>query len=155
KPEPFQERQGKSSKVVLVELFTGAQCPPCVAADVAFDALLQSFQAKDVVLLQYHLHVPGPDPLTNDDSEKRARFYDVAATPTYYIDGETGPLAVGPKVAGKSRYADLRTKITDALNSDTTAQLKLSAGRKGDAIDLTAEVSGLEKPGEKLRVRFA
>ena len=58
--------------MALVELFTGAQCPPCVAADIAFDAeAVKSYKAADVVLLQYHLHIPGPDPLTNADSEKR------------------------------------------------------------------------------------
>ena len=36
---PFPGRKGKSDRVALVELFTGAQCPPCVTADVAFDAL--------------------------------------------------------------------------------------------------------------------
>src|SRR5262249_22800010 len=75
KPESFAGRKAKSDRVVLVELFTGAQCPPCVAADMAFDALGKTFKPSEVVLLQYHLHIPGPDPLTNADTETRARFY--------------------------------------------------------------------------------
>src|SRR5262249_30249505 len=34
KPRPYAGRKAKSDRAVLVELFTGAQCPPCVAADL-------------------------------------------------------------------------------------------------------------------------
>jgi hypothetical protein len=108
-----------------------------------------------VVFLQYHLQVPGPDPLTNADSEKRGRFYDLAGTPTYYIDGETGPSSGGSKAAAKQKYAELRKRLTDAMSANTPAKLKLTAGRNGDVIDLAADVSGIEKPGDKLRLRFA
>src|SRR5262249_30169554 len=73
-PTPFAGRKGKSQRVVLVELFTGAQCPPCVAADLAFDGLQKTYKPTEVVLLQYHLHIPRPDPLTNADTEERAAF---------------------------------------------------------------------------------
>src|SRR5262249_26417815 len=96
KPDTYAGRKGKSTRVVLVELFTGAQCPPCVAADVAFDALLKTYKPTDVVFLQYHLHIPGPDPLTNKDTEKRETFYGIQGTPTYFIDGKEGPPAGGP-----------------------------------------------------------
>ncbi|HVS34832.1 MAG TPA: hypothetical protein VMS17_04565, partial [Gemmataceae bacterium] len=59
-PTQFTGRTSKSDRVAVVELFTGAQCPPCVAADVAFDAVGKSYKADDLVLLQYHLHIPGP-----------------------------------------------------------------------------------------------
>src|SRR5207247_1179085 len=49
KPRPFAGRKGNSDRVVLVELFTGAQCPPCVAADLAFDALKKTFKPSEVV----------------------------------------------------------------------------------------------------------
>ncbi len=63
-PKPYE---GKATRVVLMELFTGAQCPPCVAADVGFDALLESYKTSQVIGLQYHLHIPGPDPLDEPD----------------------------------------------------------------------------------------
>src|SRR5581483_5361271 len=53
----FAGRKGKSDRAVLVELFTGAQCPPCVAADLGFDALQKTYGPSEVVRLQYHLHV--------------------------------------------------------------------------------------------------
>src|SRR5207302_5381501 len=39
KPDPYPGRQGPGNRIVLTELFTGAECPPCVAADLAYDAL--------------------------------------------------------------------------------------------------------------------
>src|SRR5207249_4679173 len=92
KPEKFEGRKGKSDRVVLVELFTGAQCPPCVAADLAFDALTKTYAPTDVVFLQYHLHIPGPDPLTNPDSDARQQFYGdvIEGTPTVLFNGKAG-----------------------------------------------------------------
>jgi hypothetical protein len=63
KPTPYAGRKDKdANRVVVMELFTGAQCPPCVAADLGFDGLNKSYQPTDLVLLQYHQHIPGPDP---------------------------------------------------------------------------------------------
>ena len=75
KPTPFAGRKGKSDRVVLVELFTGAQCPPCVAADKAFDALEKTYKPGEVLLLEYHEHIPGPDPLTSPVNERRLLYY--------------------------------------------------------------------------------
>ena len=62
KPEPFAGRKAKSDRAVLVEVFTGAECPPCVAVDLAFDGLLKAYKPADVILLQYHVHIPRPRP---------------------------------------------------------------------------------------------
>src|SRR5439155_20736443 len=50
KPAKFAGRKG--SRVVLVELFTGAHCPPCVAPDLAFEGLVKTYKTSEVVLLQ-------------------------------------------------------------------------------------------------------
>lgn len=154
KPEAFAGRKAKSDRVVAVELFTGAQCPPCVAADVAFDALLKTYQPADVVLLQYHLHIPGPDPLTNKDAERRSEYYGVQGTPSFYLNGKDGPLAGGPQQASREGYNTLRKRIDEALEEEPKAKLKLAAERKGDKIDLTAEVADLSKTGDDVRLRF-
>jgi hypothetical protein len=147
-------RRGKGERVVLVELFTGAQCPPCVAADVAFDALLKSYKASDVVFLQYHLHIPGPDPLTNEDSIKRSEYYGLQGTPTYYIDGDEGPQSGGVKGDGKEKYADLVKAIGDALDIGAQGKIKLSAENKSGKIDIQAEVSDLSKTGDDIRLHL-
>src|SRR5262249_12051955 len=42
KPDAFTGRKTRSDRAVVLELFTGTECPPCVAAGVAFDALHQT-----------------------------------------------------------------------------------------------------------------
>lgn len=87
KPAAFTGRKGDSKRVVVMELFTGAQCPPCVAADVAFDALQKTYKSSELVLIQYHLHIPLPDPLTNSDTVARAAYYGFRSTGKRLIRG--------------------------------------------------------------------
>jgi hypothetical protein len=143
-----------------MELFTGAQCPPCVAADVAFDALLKTYQPKDVVFLQYHLHIPGPDPLTNADTEARFQYYrqkypnDLRGTPSTVFNGK-------PAAGGGGRMADARQKydqycrvINSLLEQEAPARLSLTAVRQGDQVRLAAKVVELKKPRGSLKIRF-
>jgi hypothetical protein len=156
-PEPYRGRKNKSDRVVLVELFTGAQCPPCVAADLAFDGLTKTYKPDEAVLLQYHLHVPGPDPLTNPDSEARQEYYGKAleGTPTVFFNGTPRAPDGGPVDLAKDKYFEYRDVINPLLEKPAPAQLRISANRQGDKIDIQAEISELEKPGEKVRLRFA
>lgn len=153
----FAGRKGKSDRVVLVELFTGAQCPPCVSADIAFDAALKAYTGKEVALLQYHLHVPGPDPLTNADSEARQRYYgdeDVGGTPAVLIDGKAGPALGGGKMHAEDRFEKLSEAVNTNLETEAEAKLKLTVKRDGSKIDIKADVSDAKGPGEKLKLRF-
>jgi hypothetical protein len=155
KPVPFAGRKGKSDRVVLVELFTGAHCPPCVGADLAFDALDKTYKTSEVILLQYHLHIPGPDPLTNADTEARQEYYGLDSTPMLLIDGKVGPEGGGRKEDAEDKYDEYRNAIGPLLEAPAKAKLRAAALRKGDKIDITAEVTDLESPGEKVRLRLA
>lgn len=157
--EPFAGRKGKSNRTVLVELFTGAECPPCVAADLAFDALQKTFKPTEAVLLQYHLHVPGPDPLTSPDSMKRVEeFYleQVRGVPTVFIDGKPGPAPGGPASAADKKYAALREQIIEGLEKEPGAKLGLTVTKaeKG-GYTAKATVADLAMPGDKMMLRFA
>jgi hypothetical protein len=156
KPRTFPGRTGKSERVSVIELFTGAQCPPCVSADIAFDAGLQAYKPADVVFLEYHLHIPGPDPLTNPDSEARAQFYgdEIEGTPTMFLDGKATPPMGGFAPDGEEKFNDLRKLLNQRLEADAEAKLTLKADRKGDKITLQAEAADLKKTGEKVRLRF-
>jgi hypothetical protein len=154
-PRALPVREGENKRVVLVELFTGAQCPPCVAADVAFDALLKAARPSEVVLLQYHLHIPGPDPMTNPDSEKRSEYYSVGGTPTFRVGGKAGPEIGGPRDLAEDAYGELLQSVKGRLDGDAGAKLKLTAGRDGDKVTINAEVSDLKKTGEDVRLRLA
>jgi hypothetical protein len=157
KVEPFAGRKDKSKRAVLVELFTGAQCPPCVAADLAFDALEKSYKPSEVVLLQYHLHVPGPDVLTNPDSEARQEFYgkSIRGTPTIMFNGKPGAGGGGGADAAQGKFRDYQIIIDPLLEKPAAVALDLKAVRKGDKVHIQAKANDLEKPGPKVRLRLA
>lgn len=153
-PKAYKGRKGKSNRVVVVELFTGAQCPPCIAADVAFDAAIKTYKSKDVVFLQYHLHVPGPDPLTNPENDSRATFYDLEGTPDSLINGKRSEFLGGPKGLAEARYEQLTEMLNKALESETKIDIDLAAKKSGAAIKLTAKVNGLKNPGKNMRLHL-
>jgi len=158
KVEPVAGRSGKSSRVAVVEVFTGAQCPLCVAADIAYDAALRTYTSADVVFLQYHLHIPGPDALTNADNKARAKFYgdDFEGTPSAFVNGKVTPAPGlgGGRDDAKESYDALRKLIDAALETDSVAGLKLTVKRTADRIETEANVTDLKKPGENIRLRF-
>jgi hypothetical protein len=157
KPETFAGRKDSSTRVVLVELFTGAQCPPCVAADLAFDALGKTYKPTEVALLQYHIHVPRFDPLANPDSEARQRYYSdaIQGTPTILFDGKAEAGGGGFVDDAKDKYKEYREVLDPLLNAAPRAKIKASAVQKGGKIDITAEVTDLEEPGDRTRLRLA
>ncbi|HKB02347.1 MAG TPA: hypothetical protein VKD90_09010 [Gemmataceae bacterium] len=159
KPEEFKGRKGKGDRAVLVELFTGAECDPCVAVDLAFDALGRSYKPAEVVLLQYHAHIPGPDPLVSKDGAARMDFYnkkdDDKATPQIFISGKADTSGGGPARGARLKYQTYRETIEDLLEKPAPVKLALTAALKGDEVTAKATVSDLEKPGEKVSLRFA
>jgi thiol-disulfide isomerase/thioredoxin len=153
--KPAPGRNAKSDRVVLVELFTGTTCGPCVAADLAFDALAKTYKPSEVVLLQYHVHIPGPDPLTNRDTEARAKFYEAMGTPNAYFSGQPGAEGGGALGDSLGKYKEYRGVVDALLARAPKAKLQAAAVRKGDKIDITAEVADLNEVGETTRLRFA
>jgi len=148
---PAQPRDAEGRAVVL-ELFTGTQCPPCVAADVACDAIAQTYPTSEVILLQYHLHIPGPDPLTNPETERRSEFYGVRGTPTAFLNGKPTPPLGGALVHAEERYRTLVKLIEAERQQKPACRVQLSAHRQGDQLDIEATVTGLANPPEKARL---
>jgi len=148
-PKKFAGRKDpKGDHVVLMELFTGAQCPPCVAADVAFDALLETYQATELIGLQYHLHIPGPDPLTNKDSQARQQYYgdEVSGTPTIFLSGHPDAAGGGPMQLAQQKYEEYRRIIDAQLETAREAMIQVSASRTGDEIKIAAQATVARKP---------
>ena len=160
KPDEFKGRKGKSDRAVLVELFTGAECGPCVSVDLAFDSLGRSYKPSEVILLQYHAHIPGPDPLVSKDGSARMDFYnkkdDDKSTPQLFINGKMEGSGGGaaPKQA-KLKYQAYREAIDELLEKPAMAKLTATASLKGDELTIKAAVADLQKPGEKMSLRLA
>ncbi len=155
KPTPFTGREAKANRAVVVELFTGAMCPPCVAADVSFDALIKTYTPKDVVLLQYHLHIPGPDALTNATSESRQNYYEkeIEGTPTMMVNGKAGPPLGGNRQGAERSYQAITKLINTSLqDSSTPVELTIEAGASGNKVGARVGYKGL-KSFENLKLR--
>lgn len=153
----YAGRKAKSDRVAVVEVFTGAECPPCVAVDAAFDGLMKTFPPADVLFLQYHIHVPGPDPLTNEDSMGRAAgvFADQISAPRVLINGQETIRGGGDLAAAKGKYAEIRAAIEKELEAAAPVKLALTVTKGEKGLTVKAAVSDLEKPGEKVKLRFA
>src|SRR3954468_11152299 len=160
KPDEYKGRKGKSDRAVLVELFTGAECAPCVSVDLAFDALGRTYKPTEVILLQYHEHIPGPDPLVSKDGAARMDFYnkrdDDKSTPQLFINGKADATGGGaqPKMA-KLKYQAYRETIDELLEKPAPVKLSATAALKGDELTVKATVADLAKPGEKVSLRLA
>jgi len=153
-PQKFVGRKDdKHNRAALFELFTGAQCPPCVAADVAFDALLKTYKGTELVTLQYHLHIPGPDPLTNEASLARAKFYGVTSTPTPIFNGQKVAQGGGGMDGAEAKYQEYRGVIDGLIEDFAQASIKLEAQQSGDTIAVNA-LAQSKMEGANLRLRI-
>lgn len=154
KPEKAADKAG--ARPVVMELFTGAQCPPCVAADVAFDALGDTYSHSNLILLQYHLHIPGPDPLTNPDAISRQKFYgeEVRGTPSTFFNGSSDAGGGGSMGMSEMKYKAYREQIDRQLEKKPVATVNLSATRKGDKIEIDASAKLVDKPKESAKPKL-
>jgi hypothetical protein len=161
KAEAFAGRKGSSDRAVVMELFTGAQCPPCVAADVAFDALAKAYKPSELILLQYHLHIPGPDPLTNADSEARMDMYrkqfpeQIRGTPSTAFNGKPQAGGGGALRDAERKLTEYRGIIDSALEEPAGAKVKTTATSSGDKINVKVDVSDLREDAANLRLCVA
>jgi hypothetical protein len=157
----YEGRQEGGTQVVLMELFTGAQCPPCVAADIAFDHLPKIYPDKDVVLLQYHVHIPGADPLTNTDTEARWSYYrkafpeKVRGVPSSMFNGKVEGGGGGGAERAAGKLAQYRKIIEPILDATQSTKVTVNAARNGDKITIAAAVNDLAEPGENIKLRLA
>lgn len=143
-PPPFAlppRRLPTGGHTVLLELFTGAGCEPCVAPDLAVESLLGTYDRQDLVVLEFDEHIPRPDPLANPDSGERAAMYHVGQTPAAFLDGEELP------VGGASRrdVENVVVGFADALEARaavvTGVKLGLAVKRGADStIAVTSQV---------------
>lgn len=147
KPEPFAKRRSADDdRVVLMELFTGAQCPPCVAADVGFDGLLKTYRPTEFIALQYHMHIPGPDPMTTEGSQTRGKYYGLRGTPATYFNGKEGAGGGGGMANSKEKYDQFRGVIEENLYGKKATTIDLKVNRKGDTLQIAAAAKATSPP---------
>jgi hypothetical protein len=162
KPDLYAGREDpEHDRVVVLELFTGSECPPCIAADVGFDALLATYKPTELIALQYHTNIAGPDPLTNPASGSRAAFYGIGGTPSTYFNGLKAAGGGGGMDVAKLKYDHYREQIDQQLAGKKSANIELQLTRSGAKIAVNAAAQTENKAGakfdaeSKLRLRVA
>ena len=121
-------------KAVLAELFTGSECPPCLAADFGFDGLIETYESKYLAVLEYHLPIPRPDPMMNHATRLRAKYYGVNSTPTVFFDGAKKNNGGGVRAAAEEKYRQFSEEINALVTEAPAVKLGVQASLKGDSV---------------------
>ncbi len=152
--EKYERAADRSERVVLAEIFTGAGCPPCVAADLAFESAMHRYSPKEVAVLMYHMHVPRPDPMANPYTQSRAKFYAVPGVPTYAIDGDAKTGGGAADTALPFYKKSIEPVIDKRLTVKADAALTLKASGTDKAVKATVTVGAVETKSTKLRLHL-
>jgi hypothetical protein len=154
--QPYTRAAARSDRVVLAELFTGAGCPPCVGADMAFDGALERYKRQDVALLVYHLHIPRPDPMTNPSTLAREKFYTIHGVPAFWIDGESVEGGGGTAEMAQKIYDDrVQPALEKRLAMKADLPLALQAAAIGSKVSVKVEVGKSASPAKHLKLQIA
>jgi hypothetical protein len=113
-----------------------------------------SVHRQDFIWLNYHVHIPQPDPMVNPPVVARRTFYGVNSSPSYFFDGESdggGGSAEGAKNLFDSK---VEPKIQAHLATAPEAAVKLQATQVGGTVKAKATVSNVKSKSDKLRVQI-
>jgi len=141
---PYKPTTAGMGKTVLAELFTGSECPPCLAADLGFDGLIETYEPKYLAVLEYHLPIPRPDPMMNHAGRLRAQYYGVNSTPTAFFDGAKKNNGGGVRAAAEEKYRQFSEEINALVSGAPAVKLGVQASLKGDSVvvEFTADKTG-------------
>ena len=142
------------NRTVLLEMFTGAGCPPCAGADLAVDALRERYTPGQVVVLMYHVHIPKPDPMSNPDTVARSDVYAIPGAPTFIVDGTHRDTGGGSRENANRPYTRVSKLIDAALAEPAGASLTVDAALTGRTVTLRVQPT-LTAPAGKPVVRVA
>jgi|CZKP01.1.fsa_nt_gi tetratricopeptide (TPR) repeat protein len=133
-------------KVLLAELFTGAECGPCQSADVAFDKLSEYFPRNTLAIIEYHVNIPGPDPMTNPNTFSRYMYYGGNfGTPTAILEGKEMVTGGGPKYLAANRFSLYKYALSKYENQKPEVIISGKAVKEGNNINLNLNLKGKTK----------
>ena len=154
--DPGHFKGNTKGNVVLAELFTGAQCPPCAGADAAFDLMSEYYSRNDLVILEYHVHIPAPDPMTNPDSFSRYRYYGGNfGTPTVIIEGKEKITGGGPKYLAKNRFNIYKYSIDKFFQGNPQLKIAGAATQKNNKVNVNLKLKSGSNKEKNLSLHVA
>ncbi|MDB5391810.1 MAG: hypothetical protein JWM11_7456, partial [Planctomycetaceae bacterium] len=159
-PKRTVVKRDAKAMVPMIEMFTSNGSAPCIAAEVAIESLRHCYSNQEVVLLKYQEHNPYVDPLSNESSAKRLSYYGLSETPSLVFNGQTIdrpdlPFSV-PNAMGAGQIIGLLRAGVEAESKQTSSiSIQLTATRKGDEIQIKADVSGISNVQHQPRLYLA
>jgi tetratricopeptide (TPR) repeat protein len=153
KVEHYRPSDKRANRTVLAEVFTGSGCPPCVAADLGFEAMMERYKRDELAVLMFHLHIPMPDPMTNPATQARAKFYGVSSVPSFTIDGKLSGSG-GTREMTQSFYDRVNPDVEKQLETAAAADLKLDVALDGLTVKTKVAVSNIKSESDKLKLQI-
>jgi hypothetical protein len=101
----------------------------------------------------YHLHIPRPDPMTNLDTQARAKVYSVTGVPSFAIDGKK-TVGGGPREMAPGVYDRFNKDLEKDLDTAAEAKIKVDAGLNGGSVKVSAAVDGVQSDSKNLKVQI-
>ena len=137
--------KGNNTKgnVILAELFTGADDQMSVSADFAFDYLSKYFTRNEVAILEYHQHIPSPDPMTNPNGFSRYLYYDKTAhmgVPTAIIEGTSRIYGGGSKEFTKNKFDEYKYSLEKFLSRHSDIKVNGFVNKVNDSISVNLQI---------------
>lgn len=126
-----------------------------MGAGLAFDAAQERYTRNDFIVLNYHVHIPAPDPMVNPSVVKRREFYGVNSSPSYFFDGDSDGGGGSASTAQSLFDSKVDPTIEKHLAVPPEARLNLRATSTGSAVKVRAKVSKVTSRSEKLRLQIA
>ena len=125
-----------------------------MGAGLAFDAAHERYTRQDFIWLNYHVHIPQPDPMVNPSTVGRRTFYGVSSSPSYFFDGESDGGGGSAENAKSIFDSKVEPKIQKHLEVPPGAAVKLQASQVAGRVKTKATVSNVKSKSDRLRVQI-
>jgi len=143
----------RTNHTALAEVFTGSGCPPCVAADLGFDAMMERYKRDELTVLMYHLHIPRPDPMTSLATQARAKYYKVESVPSYVVDGRSS-VGGGSREMTQNFYDRVNPDIEKLLEKPSGADVKLDVVLENTTVKARVALSKINSESDSLKLQI-
>lgn len=126
-----------------------------MGAGLAFKAAQERYTRQDFITLNYHVHIPRPDPMVNPATLARQEFYGVRSSPSYFFDGDSDGGGGSAENAKSIFDSKIDPVIEKHLAVPPGAQISLKASSAGSTVKVRASVSKVTSTSDKLRLQIA
>jgi len=146
-----------AQRLVLVEEFTQASCPPCGQQNPSFNALLDANPDK-VKSLKYQVSWPGYDPMNLQNPSQvatRVSYYGVNAVPWGFIDGTSITNDCGYYDGAPACLSQTDIDNEYAVPSPFVLSLSHTLSSGNDSIFVTLNITAIASVSGNLKARIA